>query len=138
MVGQERFKIIPAHYYRDRNGILVVYDITDRESFNNLNFWLSEIEKNRNKDVFKLLIGNKIDLESKRKITYDEGKDFASINRMEFFETSAKTAYNVQEAFESLIRNIMSKDKNLNKKPKNIKLEIGNSKDNLVKKKKFC
>ena len=97
-----------------------------------------EIEKNGNKDVFKLLIGNKNDLESKRKIAYDEGKDFASINGMEFFETSAKTAYNVQEAFESLIRNIMSKDKNLNKKPKNIKLEIGNSKDNLVKKKKFC
>ena len=136
--GQERFKNIQASYYKGGNGILVVYDITNRESFSNLNSWLIEIEKNGNKDVFKLLIGNKNDLESERKITYDEGKDFASINGMEFFETSAKTAYKVQEAFESLTRNIIRKDKNLGKKPKNIKLEIGNSNDISVKKKKFC
>ena len=136
--GQERFKNIQASYYKGGNGILVVYDITNRESFSNLNSWLIEIEKNGNKDVFKLLIGNKNDLESERKITYDEGKDFASINGMEFFETSAKTAYKVQEAFEALTRNIIRKDKNLNKKPKNIKLEIGNSNDISVKKKKFC
>ena len=136
--GQERFKNIQASYYKGGNGILVVYDITNRESFSNLNSWLIEIEKNGNKDVFKLLIGNKNDLESERKITYDEGKEFASINGMEFFETSAKTAYKVQEAFETLTRNIMRKDKNLNKKPKNIKLEIGNSNDISVKKKKFC
>ena len=136
--GQERFKNIQASYYKGGNGILVVYDITNRESFSNLNSWLIEIEKNGNKDVFKLLIGNKNDLENERKITYDEGKEFASINGMEFFETSAKTAYKVQEAFESLTRNIISKDKNLNKKPKNIKLEIGNSNDISVKKKKFC
>ena len=136
--GQERFKNIQASYYKGGNGILVVYDITNRESFSNLNSWLIEIEKNGNKDVFKLLIGNKNDLESERKITYDEGKDFASINWMEFFETSAKTAYKVQEAFETLTRNIIRKDKNLNKKPKNIKLEIGNSNDISVKKKKFC
>ena len=136
--GQERFKNIQASYYKGGNGILVVYDITNRESFSNLNSWLIEIEKNGNKDVFKLLIGNKNDLESERKITYDEGKDFASINGMEFFETSAKTAYKVQEAFESLTRNIISKDKNISKKPKNIKLEIGNSNDISVKKKKFC
>ena len=136
--GQERFKNIQASYYKGGNGILVVYDITNRESFSNLNSWLIEIEKNGNKDVFKLLIGNKNDLENERKITYDEGKEFASINGMEFFETSAKTAYKVQEAFETLTRNIMRKDKNLNKKPKNIKLEIGNSNDISVKKKKFC
>ena len=136
--GQERFKNIQASYYKGGNGILVVYDITNRESFSNLNSWLIEIEKNGNKDVFKLLIGNKNDLESERKITYDEGKDFASINGMEFFETSAKTAFKVQEAFETLTRNIIRKDKNLNKKPKNIKLEIGNSNDISVKKKKFC
>jgi len=136
--GQERFKNIQASYYKGGNGILVVYDITNRESFSNLNSWLIEIEKNGNKDVFKLLIGNKNDLENERKITYDEGKEFASINGMEFFETSAKTAYKVQEAFETLTRKIMRKDKNLSKKPKNIKLEIGNSNDISVKKKKFC
>ena len=57
--GQERFKNITASYYRGGNGILVVYDITDRESFNNLNSWLIEIEKRANKKVYKILIGNK-------------------------------------------------------------------------------
>ena len=68
--GQERFKNIQASYYKGGNGILVVYDITNRETFNNLNSWLIEIEKKgnkENKDVFKLLIGNKNDLESKEK-----------------------------------------------------------------------
>ena len=64
--GQERFKNITASYYRGGNGVLVVYDITDRESFENLNSWLIEIEKNANKNVYKLLIGNKCDLEEKR------------------------------------------------------------------------
>ena len=57
--GQERFKNITSSYYRGGNGVLVVYDITDRESFENLTSWLIEIEKNANKNVYKLLIGNK-------------------------------------------------------------------------------
>ena len=65
--GQERFKNITASYYRGGNGVLVVYDITERESFDNLTSWLIEIEKNANKNVYKLLIGNKCDLEDKRK-----------------------------------------------------------------------
>ena len=73
--GQERFKNITASYYRGGNGVLVVYDITDRDSFENLNSWLIEIEKNANKNVYKLLIGNKCDLEDKRKVTYQEGKN---------------------------------------------------------------
>ena len=88
--GQERFKNITASYYRGGNGILVVYDITDRESFNNLNSWLIEIEKSANKNVYKILIGNKCDLEEKRAVTYQEGKDFADSNGMKFIETSDK------------------------------------------------
>ena len=130
--GQERFKNITASYYRGGNGVLVVYDITDRESFENLNSWLIEIEKNANKNVFKLLIGNKCDLEDKRKVSYQEGKDFAASNGMQFIETSAKTATKVQEAFETLTNQIieanMVKEKGFDKKEaKKITLSSGTS-----------
>ena len=127
--GQERFKNITASYYRGGNGVLVVYDITDRDSFENLNSWLIEIEKNANKNVYKLLIGNKSDLEDKRKVTYQEGKDFATSNGMQFIETSAKTASKVQEAFELLTQEIIkasvTKDRGMEKKEKSVHLSSG-------------
>ena len=124
--GQERFKNITASYYRGGNGVLVVYDITDRESFDNLNSWLIEIEKNANKNVYKLLIGNKSDLEDKRKVTYQEGKDFATSNGMQFMETSAKTDSKVKDAFELLTQEIIkasiTKDKGMEKKDRAVHL----------------
>ena len=125
--GQERFKNITASYYRGGNGVLVVYDITDRDSFENLNSWLIEIEKNANKNVYKLLIGNKSDLEDKRKVTYQEGKDFATSNGMQFIETSAKTDSKVKDAFELLTQEIIksnvTKDKG-NENLDNLSLEV--------------
>ena len=139
--GQERFKNITASYYRGGNGVLVVYDITDRDSFENLNSWLIEIEKNANKNVYKLLIGNKSDLEEKRKVTYQEGKDFATSNGMQFIETSAKTASKVQEAFELLTQEIIkasvTKDRGLEKKEKSVHLSSGVS-DLSTKQKSGC
>ena len=67
--GQERFKNITASYYRGAHGIFVVYDISDTESFKNINNWLIEIEKNANKNVYKILVGNKCDLEDKRTVS---------------------------------------------------------------------
>ena len=115
--GQERFKNITSSYYRGGNGVLVVYDITDRESFENLTSWLIEIEKNANKNVYKLLIGNKCDLEEKRKISVQEGKEFAESNGMKFIETSAKDNTKVQEAFELLTTEIIKSNLNKDKNP---------------------
>ena len=141
-VGQERFKNITASYYRGGNGILVVYDITDRESFNNLNSWLIEIEKSANKNVYKILIGNKCDLEEKRAVTYQEGKDFADSNGMKFIETSAKTCQQVNEAFETLTQEIIklnaSKDKVLQEPKKKEKVLLSNNATDISKKKNCC
>ena len=139
--GQERFKNITASYYRGGNGVLVVYDITDRDSFENLNSWLIEIEKNANKNVYKLLIGNKCDLEDKRKVSFQEGKDFATSNGMQFIETSAKTDTKVKDAFEILTQEIikasLTKDKGMEKKDKSVHLS-SNTADLNTKQKGGC
>ena len=138
--GQERFKNITASYYRGGNGVLVVYDITERESFDNLTSWLIEIEKNANKNVYKLLIGNKCDLEDKRKVTYQEGKDFAESNGMNFIETSAKDNTKVQEAFELLTSEIMksavNKDKGMEKKDNTKQIRLSQNTEDISGKKK--
>ena len=120
---------------------MVVYDITDRDSFENLNSWLIEIEKNSNKNVFKILIGNKCDLEERRKITYQEGKDFADSNGMKFIETSAKIGKKVQEAFEILTNDIivnanLNKGKAIEKKDKEKKVYLSAGVTDISQKKK--
>ena len=100
--GQERFRTVVSTYFRGAHGILLLYDVTNRDSFKNLESWLIEIEKNAKEKVLKILIGNKCDLTQDREISTEEGKAFALRNGMEFMETSAKMNTNVSEAFETL------------------------------------
>lgn len=100
--GQERFRTITSSYYRGSHGIIVVYDCTDRESFNHVKHWLCEIDKYATHGVNRLLVGNKCDLASKKAVAYDEGKELADNHGIRFMETSAKNAHNVEKAFEDL------------------------------------
>ena len=119
--GQERFRTIISSYYKGAHGILLVYDITLKESFESLNDWLNEIKKNTSKNIVKVLIGNKIDLNDKRVISFDEAKEFADNNSMKYIETSAKTSTNVDQAFGLIGVELMksfkgNEEKNINKK----------------------
>ena len=138
--GQERFKNIIASYYRGAHGILLIYDVTDKDSFKNLSNWLIEIEKNASKNVLKVLIGNKVDLEDKRVITYNQGKEFADTYGLKYIETSAKKNLNVNEAFETLGRELIeaSDDKRIIKQKPNKKVTVSNAQDLTPEQKKGC
>ena len=104
--GQESFRSITRSYYRGSIGALLVYDITKRSSFENLQKWLEEMKENAYSKMQIILIGNKVDLESERQVSTEEGETFAKKHSLIFFETSAKTAINVEKAFLSVTKQI--------------------------------
>ena len=139
--GQERFRTVVSTYFRGAHGILLLYDVTNRDSFKNLESWLIEIEKNAKEKVLKILIGNKCDLTDDREITTEEGKAFALRNGMEFMETSAKMNTNVTEAFETLGKLMIefnSKSNTLSQKNNEAKNLKASSGMNLKTKKGCC
>jgi len=109
--GQERFRTITPQYYRGADGIIVVYDITDAVSFNNVKQWLDETERHANENVSRLLVATKSDLTSKRVITPEVGKEFADLLGIDFIETSAKSSDNVQMAFLAMASSMKAKVK---------------------------
>lgn len=104
--GQERYRSITDNFFKNSNGVLLVYDISIRETFDNLKVWVQSINlKVPEKEVKKILIGNKVDLE--REVEYEEAKEFANSQGLEYFETSAKENLNIKESIEHLISKIL-------------------------------
>nr|XP_015806280.2 ras-related protein ORAB-1 [Nothobranchius furzeri] len=97
--GQERFRTITSSYYRGAHGIIIVYDVTEQESFNNVKQWLDEIDRYACENVSRLLVGNKSDLVSKKVVDAASAQDLASSLKIPFLETSAKSSDNVEKAF---------------------------------------
>ncbi|ESO08200.1 hypothetical protein HELRODRAFT_110414 [Helobdella robusta] len=97
--GQERFHSLAPMYYRGAQAAIVVYDITNKESFNRAKVWIEELQKQASPNIVIALAGNKNDLDTSRTTTYEEGSAFAEENNLLFLETSAKTANNVNEIF---------------------------------------
>jgi len=117
--GQERFRTITSSYYRGAHGIIVVYDVTDQESFSNVKQWLGEIERYAAENVNKLLVGNKSDLVNKKVVEYSIAKEFADSLNIPFLETSAKNATNVEDAFMTMARQIKMRVGNASTKTSN-------------------
>jgi len=115
--GQERFRTISSTYYRGAHGIIVVYDITNSESFANVKRWLVEIDKYARENVNKLLVGNKVDLYEAdpklRQVTNAQGKSFAEGLNIPFLETSAKSGQYVDTAFLVMANEIKNKMQNV-------------------------
>ena len=97
--GQESFRSITRSYYRGSICALLVYDITRRQTFDNLARWLDDMRENAYSKMIILLVGNKSDLKFEREVSTEEGQAFAEKHNLIFFETSAKTAQNVEQAF---------------------------------------
>ncbi|MBA0609160.1 hypothetical protein Godav_021269 [Gossypium davidsonii] len=107
--GQERFRTITSSYYRGAHGIIIVYDVTDQASFNNVKQWLNEIDRYASGNVNKLLVGNKCDLTAKKVVSYETAKAFADELGIPFMETSAKNATNVEQAFMAMAGDIKNR-----------------------------
>lgn len=107
-VGAERFRPIMMSYFRRANAAIVVYDITRKESFDNLDRWVNSLEMSGWAQILYVLVGNKCDLEEKREVTYDEGLQYAQEHNMLFAETSAKDDINIDEVFNNITGEVKS------------------------------
>ncbi|OMJ89225.1 hypothetical protein SteCoe_8611 [Stentor coeruleus] len=97
--GQESFRSITRGYYRGAAAALLTFDITRRDTFLSLSRWLEETKNNGNPNMVIVLVANKVDLDSQRVVSREEAEKFAKENKMSYIETSAKTAFNVNETF---------------------------------------
>ena len=108
--GQERFRSMTRQYFTDAHGIVLVYDVGDLNTYNNLSAWVKEIKNNANRDPEIILVANKIDRED-RTVTKETGMKFAEKNGMMYTETSSKEGINIDSPFEKLANSLIDKIK---------------------------
>ena len=104
--GQERYRNITANYYRNAQGIMLVYDVTNRKSFEAIDAWIAQIHLHAGESVNKVLVGNKSDCDKGRVVHLEEGEDLAKRYNIPFFETSAKTGLNVDASFHRIAKDV--------------------------------
>ena len=131
--GSERFRRVIPNFYRNASGAVVAYDIFNKWSFDQVKFWIKEVKAYSNTETNIVIVGTKCDiLDSEVKVTEEEGKKLADELGVKYFETSAKTGYNVNEAYNFLIKEIIDNFKNFERE----KVEL--KKDAKMDKKKKC
>ena len=127
--GQERLRAIPKKYFDNADGILLIYDIANKDSFNLIVSWINDIKFYKPEKVKAILVGNKCDLINERKITIDEGQNLANELNIKFFEARAKEGTNVDELFSYIINDI-HQENNPNKNSLTLKNGSSKSKKN--------
>ena len=121
--GQDKFRAITRNYYKGARGIILIYDVTNIKSFENIKKWINEIKEEISEDVIIVLIGNKIDNEGERKISKEQGEKLANDYNVSFFETSAKTGQGINESVFYLVQKIVDADPEAKKRGKNLKIK---------------
>ena len=118
--GQDKFRAITRNYYKGARGIILIYDVTNIKSFENIKKWINEIKEEISEKVTIVLIGNKIDNEGERKISKDQGEKLANEYGVTFFETSAKTGQGINESVFYLVQKIVEADPEIKSKGKRL------------------
>ena len=113
--GQERYHSLAPNFIKKADGIILMYDITNRKSFDAISRWRDDILNNKEKDFPIILVGNKCDLEDERKVQKEEGESIAKKYNFKFYETSNKDGTNIEESSRGLINIILSKTSSVNK-----------------------
>ena len=121
--GQEKYRSITSSYYKGAHGCLLVYDITRKATFENIDKWLAEIKLSSNNEINMVLIGNKCDLEDKREVSIEEAQNKAKLLNMAFMETSALNGTNVEKAFNELVNNVYQNNKQIFHQDVNIRID---------------
>ena len=123
--GQERYKSLTKGFFRNAQGIVIVYDVTNQETFDNLIYWINSIKNHMESEIDKIpviVIGNKIDLEE-REVKFEDAQLFCKDKNYPYFETSAKSGANIDEAMRSLVKEIINKNSGGEKDNDNIRID---------------
>ena len=110
--GQERFRTITTSYYKGAHAIVIVFDITDKDSFEHVKIWMQDIDKFAKQGVMRILVGNKCDLEHQRAVTKNEGNEMALKYGIKYLETSVKDTINIENLFVDTAKKLLEKQQN--------------------------
>lgn len=127
--GQERFRSMIPIYYRAGDAAIICYDVTEKMSYDNVDRWKATFLENAPPNIIYFLVGNKIDCQENRKVSYQQGEDKAKEINANFFEVSAKTGSNVKELFEAICAKCLEQRDNLNLLKERQKVNLNNHND---------
>ena len=136
--GQEKFRSISQNYLKGTDGVILVFDITKKETFDLINYWEDFIKKNSKPNIGKILFGNKLDLENEREVEYEEGKNLANKLNCEYYEGSAKTGENIEVIMNEIAKISYFENKKSEGNRKSLRISSSGSIQVEPPKKKFC